>query len=409
MKKIKRWSAQYVPSMRECFQARDGKGYSSEDFKAGETFTHAQSCIWLLGYSDLGVALLNDVDPHGAVAASVLGVSYEEWFKRRKEPLFKAARQGAKPFTFGKPTGMSSIKLVLSNRAQGQDTPAEGGPSWIDDGTYTGKKIRGYKGTRFCILMNGSPTCGDIKVTSWGRRDKIPPTCKACLECADHLGKIWLKQWRENQPYYDINDGIVNEGMMITEEALERWPWLKKVYRPGTKTEPGQVMQHWSGRLRGGMDFTTTCNGWFQVLLAEITKLAYRLVARECYDSTIKVPTQLFYNSNRSRYAGMQSPLFRSTPVAPFHDELFMEHPASMLVDGAMRTSEVMRDVFAYVCPDMAAKVGADPTIMERWYKNAEPVYRDAAGNKCEPDAPGARLSLWKPKFGPGAEVVGVQ
>ncbi len=384
-------SKQYIPSLRECFVARDGYGYSSEDFKAGETFTHAQSCMWLLGYSDLGVALLNDIDPHGAIAATTLGVSYAEWYKRRKEPLFKAARQAAKPFTFGKPTGMGSVRLVLSNRAQGPDTPAEGGPCWIDDGTWTGKKVRGYKGLRFCVLMNGSPTCGDIKVTSWGRREKIPPTCKACLECADHLGKVWLKQWRENQPYYDLNEGIVDEGMMITEESLERWPWLKETYYAGQQTAPGQVMSHWSGRLRGGMDFTTTCNGWFQVLLAEITKLAYRLVARECFDSTIKVPKQLFYNSIPSPYAGMQSPLYGSRPIAPFHDELFMEHPLAMIHDGATRTSDIARDVFRYICPDMAEKCGADPTIMSRWYKGAEEI-RDENG----------RLVMWAPKVGVG-------
>jgi hypothetical protein len=387
---------EYIPSLRETFRARDGYGYSSEDFKAGETFTHAQSCIWLLGYSDLGNALLHDIDPHGAVAASVLGVSYQEWEKRKKEPLFKAARQAAKPFTFGKPTGMGTVKLVLGNRAQGPDTPAERGPSWIDDGTNTGKKIRGYKGTRFCILMNGSPTCGDVKVTSWGKRDKIPPTCRDCLEAADHLGRIWLRQWAENEPYYALNEMIQNDGMTITEEILERWPWLKKVYRPGMQTEPGQVMQHWSGRLRGGMDFTTICNGWFQVLLAEITKLAYRLVARECYDSSIKVPRQLFWNSRPSKYAGIRSPLHGSKPIAPFHDEIFLEHPLAMLHDGASRTSEVMRDVFAYICPDMAEKVGADPTIMNRWYKSAEEL-RDEQG----------RLKMWFPKIGPEA-IIGV-
>lgn len=386
-------TGRYIPSLRECFRARDGYGYSSEDFKSGEMFTHAQSCIWLLGHSDLAKALLNDVDPHGAIAATVLGVSYEEWFRRRKEPLFKAARQAAKPFSFGKPTGMSSIKLVISNRAQGPDTPSEMGPTWIDDGTNTGNKIRGYKGTRFCILMTGSKTCGDVKVTSWKRRDQIPPTCKACLECADHLGKVWLRQWWENQPYYDLNEKIVNEGMTVNDKMIDLWPWLKDVFPVGYQTDPGQVINHWSGRIRGGMDFTTTCNGWFQNLLADIAKLAYRLVARECYDASIKVPTMMFPNSLPSAYAGNQSPLLGSRPIAPFHDEIFLEHPLVNLVDGATRTSEVMRDVFRWVCPDVKDKVGADPTTMARWWKNAEPVY-DSEG----------RLQMWKPKIGPDAE-----
>ncbi len=397
-------TGRYIPSLRETFRARDGWGYSSEDFKAGETFTHAQSCIWLLGYSDLGTALLNDVDPHGAVAASVLGVSYEEWFRRRKEPLFKAARQAAKPTVFGKPTGMSSVKIVQSSRAQGPDTPCERGPSWIDDGTNTGNKIRGYKGLRYCILMNGAKTCGDVKVTKWGFRDKpISPTCKECLECGDHIGNIWLGQFRENKPYYDKISEITEDGQVVTYEMLELWPWLQDVYTEGFKTEPGQIIQHWSGTLRGGCNFTTACNGYFQTLLADITKLAYRMVARECYDSTVKVPTMMFHNSLPSRYAGARSPLYGSKPLAPWHDEIFAEHPKAMLVDGAQRISEVMRDVFAYVCPDMAPKVGADPTIQERWYKSAEPVYRNALGELCDAKDPGAILSLWKPKFGPDA------
>lgn len=402
MKQIIRTTKQYIPSLRECFVPRPGWVFSSEDFKAGETFTHAQSCLWLLGYSDLGKTLLRGQDPHGSVAANVLGVTYEEWDRRRKEPLFKAARQAAKPFVFGKPTGMSSWKLVLSNRAQGPDTPCEWGPSWIDDPDHPGVKIRGYKGLRFCILMRGNKTCGARKVTQWGKR-KIPPACVDCLEAADELGRIWLRQWAENQSYYDLCDEFVNDGMEITWEMLERWPWLKSIYSPGMQTEPGQVFQHWSGTLRGGCDFTTTCNGFFQVLLADIAKLAYRMVCREAYDRTVKVPSKMFPNSLVSKYAGITSPLLGSKPIAPFHDEIFAEHPLSMAVDGAMRISEIMRDAFRWVCPDMADGVGADPTIMERWWKSAEPVYRNANGEVCKPDAPGARLALWKPKIGPYA------
>lgn len=408
MKIIKRKTQQYIPSLRECFVPRPGFGFSSEDFVAGETFTHAQSCRWLLGWSDLGDALLRGIDPHSAIAATILGIDYKTFIHRLKvlkDPVCKAMRQAVKPFTFGKPTGMSSWKLVLGQRAQGPDTPSPRGPSWIDDPDHPGmgKKVRGYKGTRFCILMNGVETCGDVKVTRWGKREKLPPMCRACLECADHLGKAWLNQWSENQPYYNHNQAISEDGMVVTEEMLERWPWLRQVYSVGMQTEPGQVIQHWSGTLRADCNFTTLCNGWFQVLLADITKLAARIVTRECLDRSIKVPTMLFPNSRPSKYAGTTSPLLDSRLIAPFHDELFLEHPLDQIVEGADRTSEVMRDVFAWICPDMAEGVGAEPTIMPRWYKNAEPVYRNAAGEKCKPDALEARLAMWYPKVGPDA------
>lgn len=385
-----------------------GWGYSSVDFVAGETYTHAQSCRWLLGYSDLGDALLRGVDPHGAIAATTLGISYEEWFKRRKEPMFKAARQGVKPITFGRPTGMSPKKIVLSARAQGQDTPCARGPSMIDDPDRPGKKIPGFKGTRFCILMNNAEYCGGPgrMANTWGKWDqKIPPTCRECLECAEHLSRMWMRQWSENQPYYDLNQGIVEDGMEVTEEMLERWPWLRQVYRAGMRTQPAQVIQHWSGTLRLASEkpFTTLCNGWFQVLLGDIMKLAWRMICREAFDRTVKVPKLLFPNSLPSKYAGATSPLLGSRPIAPLHDEAFCAHPDETLVDGAHRNEEIMRDAFRWVCPDMADGVGAEACIQKRWYKLAEPVFRNAVGKLCKKDDPGARLSIWRPKIGPDA------
>ena len=37
--------------------ANTGWVFSSSDYNAGELVTHAQSCIWLVGYSKLGDAL----------------------------------------------------------------------------------------------------------------------------------------------------------------------------------------------------------------------------------------------------------------------------------------------------------------------------------------------------------------
>lgn len=381
----------YIPSIRECLIPRPGCVFSSEDFKNGELFAHAQSCIWLIGHSDLANALLMNIDPHAALAATTLGVTYDEFIRRKKEPLFKAARQASKPFNFGRPTGMSAVKIVLSQRAQGPDTPTEYGPSWIDDGTNTNHKIRGYKGLRFCILMNGARTCGGPgrMVTQWGKRDMpIPPTCRDCLQCAEMLAQAWLTQWSENKPYFDLVDRFVNEGMVVSQAALDLWPHLKPVFAPGTQLEPGQVMQHWSGRLRGGLEFCSLANTLFQGLLGDIAKLAFRLVARECYDLSIRVPKHLFPGSKASEFAGTKSPLQGSRPIMFAHDEIIGEHPESVAHEGATRISEVMRDCIQYICKDVAATAGADPTLMPRWFKGAEEV-RDENG----------RLVLWKPKY----------
>lgn len=388
-------TGEYVPSLRECIVARPGTLFSSEDFKAGELFTHAQSCIWLVGHSDLATALLNDIDPHSALAASVLGMTYDEFIARKKEPACKAGRQAAKPFTFGKPGLMGSAKLVLQQRSQGPDTPCELGPSMIDDGTNTGNEVPGYRGLRFCILMRGAKRCGEHpdgrpnKTTKWGGRysKPIPPTCRACLECADHLGGIWMRQWSENRPYFDFINQAVDRGMEITPEAIERWPWIAEWFEPWHITDPGQIMQHFSGRLRGGLEATNCANGFFQALLADITKRALRRVARECYDRTYRVPAQAYANSRPSRFGGTTSPLLGSRPIGFFHDELFFEHPESIAPEAAERVSEIMVEEMMYVCQDVAPAVEAPPTLMRRWYKQAEPT-RDSSG----------RLVAWEPK-----------
>jgi hypothetical protein len=374
-----------IPSLRECMTARPGMVLSSEDFKAGELYTHAQSCIWIVGHSDLGDALLRDLDPHSALAATVLGVSYDEFIRRKKEPAFKNGRQAAKPFTFGKPGGMGAAKLVLQQRKQGPDTPCPSGPSLVDDGS--GNFVPGYKGLRFCILMDGATSCGSDKVTKWGRRDvPIPPTCRHCLECAERLGEHWLWQWSENTPYFNYVQDCVENGQLVTSSHLELWPHLVDFFVPNKRLAPGEIMQHVSGRVRGGVDFCSCANGFFQGLLADVAKAALRQVSRECYDSTIRVRDSLYSNSVRSAYAGAESPLLGSRVIVFQHDEIIAEHPESVAHDAATRISEIMRDTMRWYCPDVAATCGAEPTLMRRWYKQAEKV-TDSSG----------RLVPWEP------------
>lgn len=362
--------------------------FSSEDFLAGELFTHGQSCIWLVGHSDLAQALLQDVDPHSQLAAMVLNVSYEEFIRRKKEPRFKAARQAAKPVTFGKPGGAGSPTIVMQQRKQGPATPCPGGPSLVDDGD--GNLVEGFNGLRFCILMNGAKACGIRKTTfikKRGRDERIPPTCVECLECAEQISNVWKRQWRENVKYFDFISDCVDCGMRITREMLDRWPHLYEVFEPGQRLAPGEIMQHVSGRVRRIERFTEAANGFFQGLLADITKAAARRASRECYDSTYRIPDDITYwNSKRSSYVGGVSPLYGSRLIGFFHDELFFEHPRSVAPEAADRVSEIMVEEMAVYCPDVAAKAKAEPTLMERWDKRASYLTHDG------------RLAVWTPE-----------
>jgi len=333
---------------------------------------------------------LHDVDPHSALAATLLGVSYDDFIKRKKEPRFKYARQASKPFSFGKPGGMGDVKLVLQQRKQGPDTPCPNGPVMIDDGD--GNLVPGYRGLRFCVLMDGAERCGVRKTTTY--RDRmIPPTCEHCIECANRLGRTWKQQWSENSRVFDMIADFVDNGMVIQPESLERWPWLKEVFVPWQHLNPGEVMQHVTGRIRNvatstkESPFCSAANGFFQGMLSDISKAAYRRVTRECYDATVRIPAQQYHNSKRSQYVGCGSPLLGSRAIAFFHDELFLEHPESIAADAAERASEIMIEEMAWYCPDVAATCGAEPTLMRAWNKSAECV-RDENG----------RLQVWEPK-----------
>lgn len=373
---------EYIPSLRECIEARPGRVFSSEDYNAGELITHAQSCTWLVGYSALAQALLAGIDPHTALASTVLGIDYKAFNKKIK--AHANARQAAKPFNFGKPGGMGDPKIVLQQRKQGPDTPHHSGPIKVKDET-TGTMVPGYKGLRFCILMDSADACGLKKVTEWKKRP-IPPTCAHCIECAARLSVNWRKQWPESEPYFTHINECVNDGMWISDEALDRWPHLREVYI-SHRLAPGEVMQHVSGRIRGGLAFCEAANTFFQGLLADIAKAALRRISWECYDRGVGVPEYLHENSVRSEFAGSESPLYGSRVIVFQHDEMIAEHPEAIAHEAATRISEVMRDEMRRYCPDLAGAAKAGPTLMRRWYKSADKV-EDANG----------RLIPWEPR-----------
>lgn len=357
------------------------KVLSSQDFKAGELITWAQSCIWLTGESRLAVALANRVDPHAAFAATMLNIDIKDFDKKIRQHA--NLRQAGKPFNFSKPGGGSVPTIVLQARMQGEDTPFADGPSMVDDGN--GNLVPGFKGLRFCTVVHGE-YCGGHdgkkKRRTWGsgRRERaIKPMCSMCLEVGVELEHTWKRSWPEHEAYFDFVSGCVDNGMVITPEMLDRWEWWSEVFTPWQQLDPLQVAQLWSGRIRkvgvaAETPFCVLANGFFQALLADATKLAHRIASRECHDNTIRVPSMLFWNSKPSVFAGMPSPLLGSDLDVFAHDELIGEHPRSIAHEASLRISECMEAALRYVCPDLADAVEAEQTLMEEWVKAASKV-----------------------------------
>jgi DNA polymerase-1 len=104
------------PGVRQAFIPRPGMVYAQADFPQLELYTLAQCCYSWLGFSELGEALNRGLDPHLAVAAKIVGVSYEEAAANKKRHDVDHARQVGKVFNFGKPGGLGTNKLILFAR-----------------------------------------------------------------------------------------------------------------------------------------------------------------------------------------------------------------------------------------------------------------------------------------------------
>ena len=313
--------------VRECIIARDGMYLVSVDFEGGELVTHAQDCLDYIGWSKMAEALNAGTKVHDLLGAAIAGIPYEEFLIRRKVEKFLAdCRQSAKPINFGCPGLMGAATLVIQQRKQGPDTTAPDG--------------RVYKGLRFCLLAGGEKECGTVKITEWKNRP-CNPICKRCVETAEELRMIWFDLFPENHEYFKIIGQIANG-------------------------EYGELIQPWSGRIRGEQKICSIANSPFQGRLADILKRAAFNVAEE-------------------QFCVPESPAYGSRSILFAHDEILAEAPISIAAGAASRISEIMIEAANVICPDVT--MNAEPTLMRRFYKGAEPCF-DSAGT----------LIPWEPK-----------
>lgn len=322
----------YRPSLREALVPRPGRVLASNDYDSGELVTWAQACLTLVGRSRLAQALNAGANPHLLLAARFLGIEYDEAARRYKagDVVVKNARQMCKEPNFGYPGGMGPPLLVVRARmSNGVDTPCDRGPVMVSDGR--GGRVRGYRGIRFCV-MSGAPECGR-RVAREHRRRPIKPVCADCLDLAVTYRREWGSQWPESEDYF----------ARVSEDV-----------------ERGYVEQLGDGRVRGGIDFCSAANGYFQGLLARIAKRALWRVSRACYAE----PDSVLYGSRVNGF---------------FHDELITEHPEETAGVRGDEVDRIMVGVLREECPDLAAAARAPAALMHRWDKRAEPV-RDAGG-----------------------------
>ncbi len=147
----------------------------------------------------------------------------------------------------------------------------------------------------------------------------------------------------------------------VLPEARAYLDLVGKVTRQG----PTTVTSFVSGRRRGDVEYTQLSNHMFQSLVADAGKSVMFQLAKECY----AVP---------------DSPLFGSRLLVWVHDEAVLEVPEDCAHEAAKRVEQLMVEHLEKYTEGVPA--AAEAVLMRRWFKAAEPVYRDG------------RLCAWEPK-----------
>ena len=119
--------------IRECFVARHGYYFAFCDYSFIELCTLAQSCLEYFGWSHMADAINAGLDPHLDMAASMLGIDYDEAKRRKKadDPQIAEYRQLSKCFhpdtEVLTKTGWKRIPDLVSGEAVAAAEPAYGG------------------------------------------------------------------------------------------------------------------------------------------------------------------------------------------------------------------------------------------------------------------------------------------
>lgn len=160
---------------------------------------------------------------------------------------------------------------------------------------------------------------------------------------------------------YDI-DVTVEQAEQMREvwfgtypEAVDYFAWVNK----DCKDPADQDLYCYTspmGMIRAGATYCACANGAsLQTPASEGAKLAVFRLAKECWLS--------------------RGDLDGTLPVAFIHDEILAEVPKEKAHEAACAIARIMVESMQTVLPDV--KIKAEPCLMERWDKRAEPVFEN--------------------------------
>jgi hypothetical protein len=148
-------------------------------------------------------------------------------------------------------------------------------------------------------------------------------------EEARDLKRAWLATWHEMADYF----------RWINWQISKPFPIIEQLF---------------SGRFRGGVNYSEAANTMFQGLAADMAKAAGWLICKGCYLDT-------------------SSPLFGCRIVNFVHDEFILEAPEARAHEVGAELSRLMVLAADEWLPDV--KIVVKPVAMRRWSKKAKQVW----------------------------------
>lgn len=286
-----------VGGIRECVIARPGYAFVGADLDTVELRALAQTCLELVGWSEMANAIARGEDLHLALAAEILGLDYATAKKLYDsgDPVVTETRQNAKAPNFGFPGGMGAKKFAINQ------------------------------------IALGTPLISDKAAT-----------LEEHFKKAYFLRETWFKRWPEMRLFLknasDVTDELVGSCL---------------------------ITQPWSNRVRGGLDYCSCANTYFQGRVADGTKLALWRVAWACY-------------------VDKASPLYGSRLVLFLHDELILECPIEKVDACGKELVRILCQAVQEVIPDVP--ITSTAVAMRRWQKGAKPLYIAGELVPCKPE-----------------------
>lgn len=292
-----------VGNIRECVIPRPGKVFVAADLDTVELRALAQTCLEILGHSEMASALQRGEDLHSSLAAEFMGISYAQFLSlyNAGDKQADEERQTAKKVNFGLPGGMGAKKFAIT------------------------------------AINEGTPL---VKTPGATFKDNVD---RALL-----LRELWFKRWPEMRLY------LQHAGQITADFGS------------------CMIEQPWSGRIRGGLEYCSCANTYFQGRVADGTKLALWRLAWACYvDKT--------------------SPLYGARLVLFLHDEVILECDEAVAHECALELVRILCAAVQEVIPDVP--ITSKPVALRRWYKGAKPVYVNGRLVPCKPlkDAKGKK------------------